>query len=88
MSHSRKASNSSLMNRGNLAPVTGSVWAMELAACFCTGLYSVVCSGRGACIARWRQREPVGAAATWLARCAPGEVSPHCLKPCSVPRLP
>jgi hypothetical protein len=46
MPHSRKASNSSLMNRGNSAPVLASVWAMKLAACCCTRRYSVVCSGR------------------------------------------
>ena len=46
MPHSRKASNSSLMNRGSSAPVLGSVWAMKLAACCCTRRYSVVCSGR------------------------------------------
>jgi hypothetical protein len=36
MPHSKKASNSSLMNRGNSAPVLASVWAMKLAACCCT----------------------------------------------------
>ncbi len=46
MPQSRKASNSSLMNRGNSAPVLASVWAMKLAACCCTRRYSVVCSGR------------------------------------------
>jgi hypothetical protein len=46
MPHSKKASNSSLMNRGNSAPVLASVWAMKLAACSCTKRYSVVCSGR------------------------------------------
>jgi hypothetical protein len=34
------------MNRGSSAPVLASVWAMKLAACGCTGRYSVVCSGR------------------------------------------
>ena len=46
MPHSRKASNSSLMNRGSSAPVMASVRAMKLAACCCTRRYSVVCSGR------------------------------------------
>jgi len=36
MPRSRKASNSSLMNRGSSAPVLASVWAMKLAACCCT----------------------------------------------------
>ena len=43
---SRKASNSSLMNRGNSAPVQASVCVMKLAACCCTRRYSVVSSGR------------------------------------------
>jgi hypothetical protein len=36
MPHSRKASNSSLMNRGSSDPVLASVCAMKLAACCCT----------------------------------------------------
>lgn len=36
MLHSRKASNSSLMNRGSSDPVLASVCAMKLAACCCT----------------------------------------------------
>ncbi len=38
MPHSRKASNSSLTNRGSSLPVLASVCAMKLAACCCTAL--------------------------------------------------
>jgi len=41
MSHSRKASNSSLMMRGN----STSLCAMNVAACCCASRYRVVCSG-------------------------------------------
>ncbi len=46
MPHSRKASNSYLMNGGSSPPVLASVSAMKLGACCCTRRYSVVCSGR------------------------------------------
>ena len=62
MPHSRKASNSSLMNRGNSLPVLASVCAMKLAACCCTRLYSWSAQGSGARSAPSPQR-PRGALA-------------------------